>query len=177
MKAKLFHGVNFCFGDNSVVGTYGLSEETVENLIVEKVNTLLKNKPVACFAEYPLSGVGIVAEVDVKNIHCIDVDSYVEDGVRKVSEYFIEDGKCVYETPKEEITDLYGWMENTAPVLRGRKNDRTNYYCEVFGVPEDLTAVWFTEGYPEHERYARKIADLFNLPILKVEKKTRVWEI
>ena len=177
MKAKLFHGLNFCFGDNNVVGTYGLDEETVKNLIVGKVKTLQQSKPVACFAEYPLSGVGIVAEVDVKNIHCIDVDSYVEDGERKVSEFLIEDGKCVYETPKEEISDLYAWMESTAPVLRGRKNDRTNYYCEIFGVPEDLTAVWFTEGYPEHERYAREISNLFNLPLLKVEKKTRVWEI
>ena len=177
MKAKLFHGVNFCFGDNNLVGTYGLCEQKVEDLIVEKVKTLKQNKPVACFAEYPLSGVGIVAEVDVKNIHCIDVSSYVENGVRKVPDYLVEEGTCVYETPKEEITDLYAWMANTAPTLRGRKNDRTNYYCEIFGVPEDITAVWFVEGYPEHERYARKISDLFNLPLLKVENKTKVWEI
>ena len=136
-SVKLYHSLNFCF-DSEIIGSYGMSEEKLRSEVKKKIQNLLTN-PEMCFSDHALNGFGLTAVVEPSRAFALDIDSFMENGVRKIPEYLCdEDGTCPYEVNLSSPDfDFYSWAKNDAPNLRGRRNDRPNYYTEVFAKVSD----------------------------------------
>ena len=175
-SVKLYHSLNFCF-DSEIIGSYGMSEEKLRSEVKKKIQNLLTN-PEMCFSDHALNGFGLTAVVEPSRAFALDIDSFMENGVRKIPEYLCdEDGTCPYEVNLSSPDfDFYSWAKNDAPNLRGRRNDRPNYYTEVFAKVVQITEVWYHGNYPHYKEIAESISKDLDLPMVELEIRQPIWE-